>query len=68
MYFITKDMINLPRKKEYGIDRVLKRLTVGELVVPRPYAKMTLEFLRDKGIILPSNKSEEFLKKFSLKA
>lgn len=65
--FITKDMINLPKKKEYGIDRVLIRVAHGELVVPRPYSKMVLEYLQDNGITLPSNKSEEFLKKFSLK-
>lgn len=66
--FITKDMINLPKKKEYGIDRVLVRVAHGELVVPRPYSKMVLEFLQNKGITLPSNKNEEFLKKFSLKS
>lgn len=66
--FITKDMINLPKKKEYGIDRVLVRVAHGELVVPRPYSKMVLEYLQDKGITLPSNKSEDFLKKFSLKS
>lgn len=66
--FITKDMINLPKKKEYGIDRVLVRVAHGELVVPRPYSKMVLEYLQEKGITLPSNKSEDFLKKFSLKS
>jgi hypothetical protein len=29
---------------------------------------MVLDHLNEKGITLPSNKSEEFLKRFSLKA
>ena len=65
---ITKELINLPRKKEYGIDRVLVRVADGELVIPRPYSKMVLDHLNEKGITLPSNKSEDFLKRFSLKA
>jgi hypothetical protein len=50
---IAQRHVNLPIGKMYGIDRVLVRVAPGELVIPRPYAKKVLNFLKEEKMKLP---------------
>lgn len=50
---VAQRHVNLPVSKIYGIDRVLVRVAPGEVVIPRPYAKTVLNFLKDNNMKLP---------------